>query len=48
MAFAGLDVHDVTDVDLVLFVLRRHHPEPEVTTRIWSQVCVCIPWCSLG
>src|SRR6266852_7151152 len=25
MAFAGLDVHDVTDVDLMLFVLRRHH-----------------------
>src|SRR3954465_6273198 len=26
MAFAGLDVHDVADIDLVLFVLGRDHP----------------------
>jgi len=25
MAFASLDMHDITHVDLVLFVLRRHH-----------------------
>src|SRR5438270_11527375 len=25
MAFAGLDMHDVADIDLALFVLRRHH-----------------------
>jgi hypothetical protein len=25
MAFTGLDMHDVTDIDLSLFMLRRHH-----------------------
>jgi hypothetical protein len=25
MAFAGLDMHDIADIDLTLFVLRRHH-----------------------
>src|SRR5580700_8097816 len=25
MAFAGLDVHDIADIDLFLFVLGRHH-----------------------
>src|SRR5260370_14799509 len=25
MAFAGLDMHDIADVDLTLFMLRRHH-----------------------
>ena len=25
MAFAGLDVHDIADVDLTLLMLRRHH-----------------------
>src|SRR6266478_625915 len=26
MAFTGLDMHDIPDVDLALFVLRCHHP----------------------
>src|SRR3984893_4581754 len=25
MAFTGLDMHDITHVDLTLFMLRRHH-----------------------
>ena len=25
MAFTRLDVHDITDIDLMLFMLRRHH-----------------------
>ncbi len=25
MAFAGLDVHDITQINLTLFMLRRHH-----------------------
>src|SRR5437899_2496323 len=25
MAFAGLDVHDIADIDLLLLVLGRHH-----------------------
>jgi len=44
MAFAGLDVHDVTDVDPCFSCSVATMPEPEVTTRIWSQVCVCHPW----
>jgi hypothetical protein len=43
MAFTGLDVHDVTHVDLTLSCSVATMPEPEVTTRIWSQVCVCQP-----
>jgi hypothetical protein len=43
MAFTGLDVYDVTHIDLTLSCSVATLPEPNVTSNTWSQLCVCHP-----
>jgi hypothetical protein len=43
VAFTALDGHDIADDDLAFSCSVATMPEPEVTTRIWSQVWVCHP-----
>jgi hypothetical protein len=45
MPFTGLDMCDIPDIDLVLFVLVDTMPEPDVTISSWSQLCARHPWC---
>jgi hypothetical protein len=39
MPFTGLDMCDIPDIDLVLFVLVDTMPELDVTISSWSQLC---------
>jgi hypothetical protein len=44
MAFICLDMHDITDIDLTLFMLRCHHVGARGHDQhLGSQVCVCHP-----
>jgi hypothetical protein len=43
MSFTGVDMRDITHVDLALFVLRRNHARAGRYDQHWSQVWVCHP-----
>ena len=49
MPFTGLDMHDITHINLTLFVFPRHHPgarghDQNLVAVMWY----AIPWCNLG